>query len=420
MPTQLDVDIAIVGGAMTGVTLALALRQRCPQLSVALIERAPLAPSTEPCESQVQSGFDARVIALNLHTQRRLERDSIWPALQHQGCAIETIHVSDQGHGGMVSLNPQCGQRQHGWVMALSDVQKALVPMLAERGVRCFAPATICQMQAIEQGHQLQLADGTLLTTRLLVGADGTQSQVAQHLGLQNQVLDLQQSAIIANIACQLPHHGCAFERFTAQGPVALLPMQSSAETLAVGGQGQMSLVWCLPPEQAMTFQQLPENEFLQALQHAFGWRLGRFLKVGTRHSYPLNRHHQPLLVGHHGVLVGNAAQTLHPIAGQGFNLGLRDVDTLVDVIAKHHAIFGSNALGSTAQLADYAARRAPDRQQLLSGTVGLLQLFRQTSWPMVLGRQLGLMLASHCAPLRQHIQQLGQGIKAGPQEEQQ
>ncbi len=378
-------SILIAGGGMTGATLALAISHLTQgQLPVTLIERS------QP-DSRAHPGFDGRAIALAAGTCQQLADIDVWRSLADCATPITHIHVSDRGHSGFVSLKadefqlPALGQ-----VVELFDVGQRLFQRLKSApGVTVRCPDHVVSVNRSAESVQVTLNSGEQLTGALLVAADGTRSALAASCGITWQRDEYQQLAVIANVSAQLPHQGRAFERFTEFGPLALLPMSDN----------RMSLVWCHPLEAQTTLQQWDDATFLHALQRAFGWRLGRFTQTGQREIYPLALHTAERQVTHRVALVGNAAQTLHPIAGQGFNLGLRDVMSLAETLATAHR--QQNDPGSYAVLQHFAARRQPDRAATIGVTDGLVRVFANRYVPLVAGRNLGLVAMDHLPWLR-------------------
>jgi 2-octaprenyl-6-methoxyphenol hydroxylase len=401
-----SVDIAIVGGAMAGATLALGLAKLSASLTrplrIALIE-AHVADSHHP-------GFDARSIAIAHGSIFELSRLGIWPQLKHLGTPIENIHVSDRGHFGMTELNAKpLGLDALGQVVELAKVGSVLFAELAKTSVQVYCPAKVTDLQTQQDGHLLSLDNGTQLHCQLLVAADGANSVVRQHLQQPTEQVDFEQTAIVANVTTDKPHQYWAYERFTQTGPLALLPMQSVVSVPTA--QSRFSLVWALPPAQAEQLKQADKATFLTALQQAFGNRVGQFVDVGQRVSYPLTLSYMPRPIYHRCVFVGNAAQTLHPIAGQGFNLGLRDVVGLLDVIEKTYAATGSELdLGSSDIVHQYLASRQTDRDSTLRNIEFLVRGFSNQYWPLVAGRNLGLRLLSWLPPLKRPVAQTAMG----------
>ena len=369
-------SIVIAGGGMAGATLALAISHLTQgQLAVTLVE------ATEP-SSRSHPGYDGRAIALAEGTCQQLAAINLWPSLKSCATGIATVHVSDRGHASFVSLDAKdYGISALGQVVELHDVGRRLFALLQKTpGVRIVCPAKVTGMERASGQVQVSLSTGEKLAAQLIVAADGSRSSVAASCGIQWQAQDYQQVAVIANVSTGQPHEGRAFERFTRHGPLALLPMSG----------GRSSLVWCHPLADKAEVDGWSEQRFLGELQKAFGWRLGRFTQVGRRHSYPLQLQASSQHVSHRLALVGNAAQTLHPIAGQGFNLGIRDVMTLAETVAG--AWRAGEDPGSYAILQQYQQRRQPDAMATIGITDSLVRLFANRYTPLVLGRNLGLM----------------------------
>ncbi|KOC89726.1 2-octaprenyl-6-methoxyphenyl hydroxylase [Winslowiella iniecta] len=378
-------SIIIAGGGMTGATLALAISHLSQgSLPVTLIEASAPGERDHP-------GYDGRAIALAAGTCQQLAAINLWPSLQECATPITHVHVSDRGHAGFVSLDAQDYQVSAlGQVVELHDVGQRLFSLLKQApGVTLRCPAAVTAVSRSQQQVTVTLDRGEQLEGQLLVAADGARSKLAASCGIQWQTEDYQQVAVIANVSTQLAHHGRAFERFTRHGPLALLPMS----------QGRCSLVWCHPLAQQAQVDSWSDEEFLRQLQQAFGWRLGKFTHVGQRLSYPLALQTASQTSSHRLALVGNAAQTLHPIAGQGFNLGLRDVMSLAETLAGAHR--QQQDPGSFAVLQHYQQRRQPDRQATVGITDGLVRLFANRYAPLVVGRNLGLMAMDNLPLMR-------------------
>ncbi len=314
-----------------------------------------------------------------------LDHIGIWSTLSPFATAINTIHVSDQGHFGMTEMDAKSQELPYlGQVVELADAGKVFYQALKNRqNIQLYCPNKVAQLARNIDSVNVTLDDGKQLTTKLLVAADGAISSCCDMFNISSTSHDFQQTAIIANISTSEPHKGRAFERFTPNGPIALLPMSDN----------RSSLVWCLPPDEADALLTSSESNFIEALQACFGWRMGEITQVGTRFSYPLLLRQSDKLISHRFAVIGNAAQTLHPIAGQGFNLGLRDVMTLAEEITQ--AITVTNDSGSNAVLSSYQQRREPDRYATVAMTSSLVHGFSNHSIPFILGRNLGLMAMS-------------------------
>lgn len=372
-------SVIIVGGGMAGATLALAISSLSKgAIPVALVE------AQQP-DNRQHPGFDARAIALAQGTCQQLDSIGIWSALADCATAIKHVHVSDSGHSGFVNLQAQDYRVPAlGQVIELFDAGKRLFALLQQApGVTLHCPAKVVEVVRTAESATVTLDNGQQLSAKLLVAADGSHSALAQACNIQWQQQDYQQIAVIANVTTSELPNGRAFERFTRNGPLALLPMS----------QGRSSLVWCHAKEDKQQVDSWDDARFIAELQRAFGWRLGKILHAGKRHSYPLQLLTASRHVSHRLALVGNAAQTLHPIAGQGFNLGLRDVMSLAETIAQ-----AGKDPGDYEVLSQYQQRRQQDQQATIGVTDGLIHLFANRYGPLVVGRNLALM-SMECIP---------------------
>ncbi|MGF1763124.1 2-octaprenyl-6-methoxyphenyl hydroxylase [Aliivibrio kagoshimensis] len=375
-----EYDVVIVGGAMAGATLALTLDTLAKgTLSIAVIEAVEPNVHTHP-------GYDSRSIALSYGTVRLLESVGLWSSIKPAATAIKQIHISDRGHFGQCKLDAtSVGVDALGYVVELSDVGSFYHHELQQRKqIDLFCPVTIKDIERTESSCVVTLSNDDKIVSSLLVAADGGDSLSCQLLQHETHHRNFEQTAIIANVSSEVPHSGKAFERFTEHGPIALLPMS----------EGRNSLVWCLKPDDAAEIMTLNEPQFLAKLQQAFGWRLGELTHTGHRVSYPLVLKQVSPCVSHRFAVVGNAAQALHPIAGQGFNLGIRDVFTLAEemISAKKNAF----DIGDYSVLNRFMQRREADRHATITMTSGLLSIFANQYWPLVAGRNLSLSVSNH------------------------
>lgn len=365
--------VIIVGGGMVGCSLALALSHMTQgQLPIYLVE------SSRPEQGQ-HAGFDARTIALSAGSVQYLAELAIWPHLAANAEPILQIEVTDQGRFGYHQIMAQrYGLTALGYVIELQTVGQQLFALLAQQAnIQFYAPANVVAIERETEQITAVLDNQQRLTGNLLIMANGSQPALAKQCGFSWQQQDYQQTAVIANVRTRLAHQGRAFEHFTPQGPLALLPMTAD----------RSALVWC---QQRLDEQQLTDDQqFLTRLQQQFGWRLGEFCQVGQRHYYPLVLSQAESVIHHRMVLVGNAAQTLHPIAGQGFNLGLRDVMTLANCLRDGYQ--QQQDLGQYALLANYQRRRRADKINTIRLTDGLIHLFANDYWPLTFARNLGL-----------------------------
>ncbi|MFW1289967.1 2-octaprenyl-6-methoxyphenyl hydroxylase [Vibrio parahaemolyticus] len=378
-------DVVIAGGAMAGATLALAIEH----LSQGALRVAVVEPFK--AQSDQHPGFDSRSIALSYGTVNLLRHLELWSAIEPFSTPIEHIHVSDRSHAGMTDITKHdVGVEALGYVVELADVGRVYQELLTHStAIDLYCPDSAKHITRTQENVTIELASGELLNAKLLVAADGAVSQCCQQIGLELSEHDFDQVAVIANIVTQEPHQGRAFERFTENGPVALLPMSDN----------RMSLVWCLRPDEAQIVMELSESEFLERLQQDFGWRLGAMQKVGLRASYPLLLRHRKQNISHRFAIVGNAAQTLHPIAGQGFNLGIRDVVTLAEELVKQ-----GEDVGRYQGLIRFSQRRETDRNESIWLTSSLVHVFSNDLLAMRIGRNTALAAMDNLSIFKQPL----------------
>jgi 2-octaprenyl-6-methoxyphenol hydroxylase len=324
--------------------------------------------------------------------------------MQREATAIRRIHVSEQGRFGVARIDAaEQGLEALGYVLPNRVIGAGLWEGLRRvSGVETFAPARVLGTTLAGDRRRLTIeCDGATLDigARLVVAADGARSVIREQAGIEAEHWPYGQTAIIATLTTQRFHDHVAYERFTPEGPIALLPLSG----------GRCGLVWTRHPDETARILALPDEAFLAELQVAFGFRLGRLLRVGVRHSYELalsraGRHIAPRLA-----VVGNAAQAMHPIAGQGFNLGLRDAVSLAEVIADARASGGVDA-GDEAVLRTYADWREEDRRRIVAFTDGLVRLFATPLATLRGLRSLGLLAFDTLPPAKAAMSRLSVG----------
>ncbi|HEX4151500.1 MAG TPA: 2-octaprenyl-6-methoxyphenyl hydroxylase [Steroidobacteraceae bacterium] len=385
-------DIAIVGGGMVGASLAAALENL--DVKTALIEAVPVDAASQP-------SFDERTTALSNGSRRILETLGVWAAVSGDATPIRKVHVSDRGHFGFARIDAaEQGLRSLGSVVPNRSLGSALWSRLSGRAdVRVFCPARVARLEERAGVVALDVSsapDGAAsIEARLVVAADGIDSAVRRAFGVEADVRDYHQTAVITTVLPKRFHDNVAYERFTESGPLALLPL----------ADGRCTLVLTLARDLAATAMSWSDEEFLTEVQRRFGFRLGRFLKAGRRVAYPLSLSRARRTSAGRCVIVGNAAQGLHPVAGMGFNLGLRDAASLAELIAEHR-----RELGGESFMAAYDAWRAADRREIIAFTDGLVRLFSTPFGPVRQLRNLGLLAFDLLPPAKAALSSLSTG----------
>jgi 2-octaprenyl-6-methoxyphenol hydroxylase len=389
-----EVDILIVGGGLVGSSLAIALDRS--GLRVALAEAA--APKLDQ-----QPSYDERNLALARASVNALAALGVWDKVAAKATPIRRLHVSRRGEFGAARFDAAAhGLDAFGATLPARELGNGLLARLDACGeLLRLAPASLKALEFVGDAAVAMLATASgerRLRTRLVVGADGTQSFVRRTAGIQTDNVDYAQTAFVATVTPQRATEGCAYERFTATGPVAVLPL----------GERRAGVVLTVPTDDAPRAAALDDGGFIELLHERFGYRLGRLSRLGKRVSYPLARVMAQRLVAPRAVLVGNAAQTIHPIGAQGFNLGLRDALTLAEMLIEQRGDPGDVAL-----LARYAAQRREDREGTAAMSDGLARWTADESWPLKLARSFGLVALDRIAPLQDAFVRRGMGFRA-------
>ncbi|EWC41461.1 2-octaprenyl-6-methoxyphenyl hydroxylase [Pseudomonas stutzeri] len=390
-------SLAIIGGGLVGASLALALQQGARERGwqIHLIE--PFEPGHE-----YQPSYDARSTALSYGTRLIYQRLGLWQRIAERAEPIRRIHVSERGRFGAARLHARDeGVEALGYVVENAWIGHCLWQALDDQVVIRHCPAEVERLEPCAAGYRLGFSDGRSLHCDLAVLADGGRSGLREQLGIEVSRRPYGQTALIANITPGKPHGGLAFERFTADGPMALLPLQDN----------RCALVWTRSQADAARLAQAHEAVFLAELQEAFGYRLGGLQQVGARHLYPLTLIEADEQVRSGLVVLGNAAHSLHPIAGQGYNLSLRDVDALSVALLRSEA-----ALGDLAVLQDYARRQRLDQQLTVGFSDQVTRLFGDSARLVTAGRNLGLLGLDLMPAAKRWFarQAMGLGTRAG------
>ena len=392
-------EIAIIGGGLVGASLALALQPLARERGWHIVLIEPFAPG-----QAYQPSYDARSSALSYGTRLIYEHLGVWKAIAQKAEPIRKIHVSDRGRFGATLLDAvEEDVPALGYVVENAWLGQCLWGALDATVVSWRCPAEVASMRAEPDGYRLTLADESQLDCTLAVLADGGRSGLRAQLGVDVKVRTYDQTALIANVSFSQPHDGQAFERFTDDGPLALLPLADN----------RCALVWTRRPAEAEQLRQLPDAAFLAQLQRSFGYRLGTLLQVGARSLYPLALTEAREQVRPNLVVLGNAAHSLHPIAGQGFNLSLRDVQALAQALRASAA-----APGDLATLRRYLAAQQRDQQWTVGFSDQVTRLFSQPGRWVAHGRNLGLLGLDLLPPARHWFarQAMGLGSGTGPE----
>ncbi|MFV8781205.1 FAD-dependent monooxygenase [Microbulbifer sp. SA54] len=397
------VDVAIVGGGMAGACLALLLSHHCPDLKVALLEKHGLQ---EPGGAIELPSFDARATAIAAGSLQVFDQLGLWPDLREFAAPIRRVEVSDRGHTMGASLD--AGREAHasfegmlGAVIENAALGPALYRALSATATRVLAPAQVAGVSVNSAGASVGWrGDGgseQQLQAGLLVIADGVDSPLCRSLGIETREVHYQQRALVTTVGLLRDHGGVAYERFTDSGPMALLPLPKR------NGVHRAALVWTCDEGDADQIMNLPEREFIARLQEAFGWRAGRILRAGNVHGYPLKLSLAREQVRRSIALVGNCAHFLHPVAGQGFNLTLRDCEGLARTLALHQSEIARGQLlaGELDLMQAYWRERQLDQQLTIGFSDRTPPLFAARNLFAQGLRQAGLLGLTLAPPLR-------------------
>lgn len=392
-------DVIIAGGGLSGALTALSLakisNKNNQPLSIAIVELNPIL-------TDVSASYDDRVLALAHGSMTYLDSLDVWSLLKNDATPIEKIHISDRGFYGKARIKA----KEHnvealGYVIEMSLIGKALLKKLSlYKNVTWYCPDSINHIIWHKSHVDVRLSSEKSITAKLLLACDGGQSNCRKLANIHSSISEYNQSALIANVSTKVSHNNVAFERFTDTGPIAMLPLSKN----------RCSLVWTLTPEKAEEIQQLNDDEFKQALEVSFGSWLGEITYTGKRFVYPLTLVQAEQQVYHRLALVGNASHTIHPIAGQGFNLGLRDVAEIENLVKQ--AVNNEQDIGLFSMLNEYANKRSVDQQQVITLTDSLVTLFSNQLCPLVAGRNIGLKAMNYLPPLQSAFVQKTMGYK--------
>lgn len=391
---QHDYDLVIVGGGLAGNCLALALTET--GLKIAIVEA-----STREQLHDAPAGD--RALALAAGTVKMLETLSIWQGINHVATAIENIHISDQGHFGKVRLSAKKENvAALGYVITARDIEAHVAKLVSATKIELICPARLVGLMAGNDAINVSLKRGDEslnLSAKLLVGADGGNSSVRNLLEIAQHITEYGQTALVTTVKSSIPHKNVAFERFTASGPLALLPVDSD----------YCAVVWTRTSEDADALMAGSETDFLAELQQCFGYKLGKLSLTAPRRAFPLSLIRAEKMIADRTVVIGNAVHQLHPVAGQGFNLGLRDVVQLAEMIVKQHQ--AGQDIGAADFLAVYAESRQKDHDRTIGFTNSVVQIFSNDWLALAAARNVGLALLDHIPAAKTWLARQAMGL---------
>jgi len=387
-----EYDVIIIGGGLVGASLACALGEQTDK-KIAVIEAFEFNSTEQP-------SFDDRVLAFNYGARRIWQSMGLWSQLNEVAEPINRIHVSDKGHFGAARIDAQEEQVPAlGYVVDNRSSGKILMQRIQTLShIDWLCPATLLNLSQDENQAQIEIdyqGEIKKLRCKLLVAADGAQSKTRQLCDLQITQEDYQQAAIICNVETEYAHQGVAYERFTDSGPLAFLPMTKK----------RSSVVWTVHADKMNSILSLNDADFNALLQQRFGFRLGYIKQVGKRHAYPLAYREVEQLVKGRVVFIGNAAHSLHPVSGQGYNLALRDVAEMAELISKH------DDPGHSLLLAEYHAKRYQDMRRVYQLTDSLVKIFSNNLFTLGHARASALILLDVVTPLRHLMARQSMGL---------
>lgn len=399
-----DVSVCILGAGPVGASLAAALHAR--GVAVAVLDRQPLPPMELPA-------FDGRAYAIALASQRLLEQAGVWRHLPHAPGLIREIRVADGRPGEPASPlklhfdAAEVSDDPFGYMVEARSLRIALNRAL--EGVPVLAPVSVAQVERKPEGATVTLADGRVLRAALVVAAEGRQSPLRRAAGITATRLDYHQTALVGAFAHERPHGDVALEQFLPNGPFAQLPLATAADFGSAGFPHASAFVWADRHPIARRVLALDDAAFSRELLRRLGDHLGAVRVIGRRWSYPLSALHVARWVDTRLALVGDAAHGVHPIAGQGLNLGFRDVTVLAELLAE------AADPGDPALLARYQARRRPDTLAMLVGMHALERLFSNDLAPVRLARRLGIAAVDRMPALKRAFARQAMGLGVLP-----
>ena len=399
-------DVVVIGAGMVGASFALTLQQKAAHQPVTVLVIESQAVDAGKIESP---SFDARSTALSLGSTRLLEKAGLWNVLQNQVTPIRHIHVSDQGRFGSTHLDTS-EQRADalGYVVENRHLGKVFGDrLLNAENIDCMGNTRVEAIKSLANAMQLTLSlaehEKIEIKTSLVVLAEGGRSPLKDSLGIDVTWRDYGQHAIVSNIGFEKPHNNIAYERFTSHGPLAVLPLPD------LQGSHRGAMVWCVDKANAESVSGMPDHEALALLQERFGYRLGHLTRLGERGCYPLQLGVAREQIRPGLVLLGNVAHTLHPVAGQGFNLALRDADSLARILTR--ARHDQKPLGDMQVLQQFLQCQEADQTRTIFFSDYLTRLFSSDQPHKVWARKAGLAALDLVPPLRRRFAKMAMGL---------
>jgi 2-octaprenylphenol hydroxylase len=388
-----DFDVVIAGGGLVGLSLAAVLGKA--DFKVAVLETR-MADFDWP-----QGSIDLRVYAVTRASQALLTAVGAWSAMQTSAAPFREMRVWDAGGNGDIHFDSaELGEPYLGHILESRVIEKALLEVVAELpSVSLLCPARVNAFELQGDRQHIELQDGRSLAAKLLVGADGKDSAVRGYAGIHARASDYGQQALVATVRTQLPHAETAWQRFMPTGPLAFLPLFD----------GRSSIVWSADSAAARRLMELDDADFRAALGEAFEHRLGEVLDCSERGLFPLRRQYAERYVAPRLALVGDASHVVHPLAGQGVNLGLKDVSELADTLVQ--ARDRRRDIGALLVLRRYERARKGDNLAMMWVMDGFKQLFGSRATPLRWARNLGLNLVDAAPPLKNQIMRVAMGL---------
>lgn len=407
MPDARSFDVVIVGAGIAGAALAASLRER--GLNLALVEGRPLQ-ACPLASSAPEASFDPRVSALTERSRTQLQQLGAWQAIvDYRCCPYGHMTVWDAEGTGLIEFDSgEVGAEALGYIVENRAITAALLQQVrSSRDITVINPATVEQCTRLDSGQlRVELTDGNALETELLVAADGAQSRVRALLQFTTREWDYGQSAIVTTARLSQSHENTAWQRFLPSGPLAFLPLPGAGPE----GESYCSIVWSLQESRVEDLLHLDDAAFCQALGEAFEWRLGPVLDCTPRVSFPLRQRHAIDYIQPGVALIGDAAHTIHPLAGQGINLGLQDVAVLAEELGD--ALSRGAALGAPAVLRRYQRRRKGENLLMMTAMEGFKRLFEQDALPVRWLRNTGMRRLSSMGSVKRDVMRRAMGLE--------